>query len=90
MDGEFRILDAEFLTNEGSYEQLSGSNYILVDICEKEYKYRSPELLDQYSKYKIDYTSDLFSLATVLYELLYHQYPFDSKLSQINSYYRPI
>lgn len=33
MDGEFRILDAEFLTNEGSYEQLSESNYILVDIC---------------------------------------------------------
>ena len=47
-------------------------------------------MLDQYCKNKIDYNSDIFSFATVIHELLYHQYPFDSKLSQINSYYKPI
>lgn len=59
-------------------------------MCEKEYKYRAPELLDQYSKGRIDYKSDLFSYATVFYELLYHEYPFESKLAQINCNYKPI
>jgi hypothetical protein len=75
-EGEFRLLDAEYLSSEGSYQSLSETQYDLLDICEKEYQYCSPELLDQYSRNKIDYSSDLYSFAIVLYELLYQQYPF--------------
>ena len=57
-------------------------------MCEKEYRYRPPELLDQYIKGRIDYKSDLFAFATVLYEMLYQQYPFESKLAQISCNYR--
>ena len=58
-------------------------------MCEKEYLYRPPELLDQYIKGRIDYKTDLFGFAIVLYEMLYQQYPFESKLAQISCNYRP-
>ena len=51
--------------------------------------YKAPELLDQYIKGRIDYKTDLFAFATVRYEQLYHQYPFESKLAQISSNHRP-
>lgn len=41
----------------------------LKSVVEKDWRYWSPELLDPYSKDKIDYNVDLFALGCLLYEI---------------------
>lgn len=48
------------------------------------FKYKSPELLDSFSKDLIDWRSDIFAFGCLLYELTYKTYPFETPLGVIN------
>lgn len=51
--------------------------------------YRPPEMLDQYSKFDIDYKADIWMIGCILYTLCYAKHPFmdAQKLAIINGHY---
>lgn len=78
------MLGMQRIVEGGLNNEQFHKNPLVKGNCDSNFKYASPEMLDNYSKQPIDWRADIFMVGCLAYELLYRKYPYETPLAVIN------